>query len=297
MSWKRLGWIDVPISRPLWWVSHAGFPTVVSVLGDEVLLFVSSRDAAQRSSCAYLKVKLLEDGVEIIEVGRTPLLTPGASGCFDESGVNVTFAEEDSGVITVWYHGWFLRRGGGWVNSIGCASGTLEKGLRRSSEAPVFDRDSEDPTSIGYPCWFDFPTGRALFYCSYESYGVPPLGQPYSYRVKLASGPGLSRKGSVPPHLAGAQAQSRPSVVRYKGKYMMFLCVKSDKYKICCAESLDGVSWSWSERKWFLPPAGLDGEVEETAYPHVIEHRGRLVMFYNGDGHGATGVGVASWDD
>jgi hypothetical protein len=78
---------------------------------------------------------------------------------------------------------------------------------------------------------------------------------------------------------------------------MMFLCVKSDKYKICCAESLDGVSWSWSERKWFLPPAGLDGEVEETAYPHVIEHRGRLVMFYNGDGHGATGVGVASWDD
>ena len=274
MSWRRLGWIDIPTARPRWWVSHAGFPTVVSVHGDEVLLFVSSRDEAQRSSCAHLRIGLLENGVEVIETGREPLLTPGAAGCFDESGVNVTFAEEDSGVMTVWYHGWLLRRGGGWINSIGRASGTLEDGLRRGSEAPVFDRDSEDPTSIGYPCWFDFPSGRALFYCSYESYGVPSLGQPYSYRVKLASGPNLSRRGFLLPHFPGAQAQSRPSVVSYMGRYLMFLSVKGDKYSICCAESPDGESWSWSERDWFLPPAGSEGEVEETAYASVITHCG-----------------------
>ena len=297
MVWKRLGWIDVPAARPPWWVSHAGFPTVVSVHGDEVLLFVSSRDEAQRSSCAHLKVAILEDGVRTLDVGRLPVLTPGAAGCFDESGVNVTYAEENLGVITVWYHGWFLRRAGGWVNSIGRASGRLEDGLRRASQAPVFDRDCEDPTSIGYPYWFAFPTGRALFYCSYESYGVPPLGQPYSYRIKIASGSGMLRRGPVLPHLAGTQAQSRPSVVRHRGKYLMFLSVKGEKYSVACAESIDGESWSWSNQEWFLPPARKDGEVEETAYPCVIEHRGRLVMFYNGDGHGATGVGVAIWDD
>lgn len=297
MTWRRLGWIEPPAGRPSWWSSHAGFPTVVSVSGNEVLLFVASRDEAQKSSCALLRIALAPNEVSLVDSGRRPLLEPGESGCFDESGVNVTYATSSHDQISVWYHGWFLRREGGWTNSIGHATGSLEDGLQRRSTAPVFDRSSDDPTSLGYPFWFNFPSGQKLFYCSYEKYGVPPLGQPYSYRVKFANGPSLVRSGPILPHLNGCQAQSRPCVVKYRDRYRMFVSVKGQHYRIESAESKDGISWEWSGDEWSLWPSGKGGETLETAYAYVFEHDSRLAMFYNGDGHGATGVGVAIWDD
>lgn len=297
MVWKRLGWLEVPSNRPSWWTSHAGYPTVVSVSGNEALLFVASRDEAQRSSCAFLRIDLTPNEVHLVDFGRRPLLEPGESGCFDESGVNVTYASASQKQFSVWYHGWFLRRDGGWINSIGSATGSLERGLQRESKAPVFDRSPVDPTSLGYPFWFSFPSGQKLFYCSYERYGVPPLGQSYSYRVKFADGPDLSRGDPILPHLDGCQAQSRPSVVKYRDMYRMFIAVKGQHYRIHSAESRDGTSWKWSGDEWSLWPSGMAGETLETAYPYVLEHRRRLIMLYNGDGHGATGVGVAVWDD
>lgn len=297
MTWRRLGWVDVPANRPSWWTSHAGFPTVVSVLGDVVLLLVASRDGGQTSSCAYMRIDLAPNQVRLVDFSQKPLLEPGDSGCFDESGVNVTYASSSQNQISVWYHGWFLRRSGGWINSIGRADGSLERGLQRESKAPVFDRSSDDPTSLGYPFLFNFPSGSKLFYCSYENYGVPPLGQPYSYRVKFANGHDLARNSPILPHLDGCQAQSRPCVVRYRDRYRMFVSVKGQRYRIETAESADGITWAWSSDEWSLWPSGMGGETLETAYAYVFEHRGQLVMLYNGDGHGATGIGVAVWDD
>lgn len=297
MTWMRLGWIEVPRSRAAWWSSHVGFPTVASVSGDEVLLLVASRDEVQRSSCAYLRIELAPNSVRLVDFSKTPLLEPGDYGCFDESGVNVTFATSSQNQISVWYHGWFLRRNGGWVNSIGCATGNLAEGLTRESRAPIFDRSSEDPTSLGYPFWLVSPSGKKLFYSSYEDYGNPSLGQSYSYRVKFADGSNLLRVGPVLPHIDGCQAQSRPCVVRYRDGYLMFVSVKGDRYQIHAAESQDGSSWKWSRDEWSLRPSGLGGECSETAYAYVFWHRGRLIMFYNGDGHGETGIGVAIWND
>ena len=32
-----------------------------------------------------------------------------------------------------------------------------------------------------------------------------------------------------------------------------------------------------------------------TCYPCIVEHEGILFMFYNGNGFGNTGIGVAKW--
>ena len=77
----------------------------------------------------------------------------------------------------------------------------------------------------------------------------------------------------------------------------MFVSVKGQHYRIASAESADGITWAWSSDEWSLWPSGMGGETLETAYAYVFEHRGQLVMLYNGDGHGATGIGVAVWDD
>ena len=295
MPWVRCGWTPVPASRPSWWVSHAAFPTLISAADNKFDLLVSSRDELQKSSCSYLTVELQGPNLQITHVAKEPLLAPGQPGCFDESGVNVTHAQLSDGELTVWYHGWLLKRDGGWLNSIGCAKGTLQHGLKRISSAPAFDRGPEDPTSLGYPFWLDLPTGRTLLYCSYDVYGVPPLGQPYSYRVKAASGPSLIRTGPLLPHTGTLEAQSRPTVVYFSGRYRMFLSVKGPRYHICGAESHDGITWSWSSDEWSLYPSGSSGEVLEVAYSYVFEHEGQLLMFYNGDSHGETGLGLARW--
>jgi hypothetical protein len=31
------------------------------------------------------------------------------------------------------------------------------------------------------------------------------------------------------------------------------------------------------------------------AYPFVLKHKGQLYMFYNGNGFGKTGIGLAIW--
>ena len=297
MVWRRVGWVDVPDGRQGWWVSHMGFPTVVSAVDGEYLVLVASRDELQRSSCAYVKLKVLDDCVEVVEVSARPLLEPGSAGCFDESGVNVSFATESEGVITAWYHGWFLRMDGGWINSIGVAQGDLKNGLSRISPAPTFDRSASDPTSLGYPFWYRLPTGDTMFYCSYDIYGVPSLGQPYSYRVKSVSCSKLDRSLPLLPHVGEFQAQSRPCVVHHDGMYRMFLSVKGTAYHIRSAESIDGNSWKWSEDKWSFMPLGSGGEKNETAYSFVIPYLKGLIMFYNGDNHGETGFGVAVWND
>jgi len=295
MPWVRCGWTPVPVNRPSWWVSHAAFPTLISAADNKFDLLVSSRDGLQKSSCAHLTLELQGSNLRVNHVTKEPLLEPGRPGCFDEAGVNVTHAQLSDGELTVWYHGWVLKRDGGWLNSIGCARGTLQHGLKRISSAPVFDRGPEDPTSLGYPFWFNLSIGRTLFYCSYETYGVPSLGQPYSYRVKAATGEELMRSLSLLPHTGTLEARSRPTVVYFGGRYRMFLSVKGTHYHIRGAESCDGTNWSWSSDEWSLHPSGDSGEILEVAYSFVFEHQGQLFMFYNGDSHGETGIGLARW--
>jgi hypothetical protein len=293
--WKRIGWVDVPVRKPSWWASHLAFPTVLAVRGGEVQLVVSTRDQDQKSSAAILTLNVSTRDVIVDKFPDIAVLQPGDAGTFDEAGVNVTYAELVGERMVVWYHGWFLRFEKGWLNSIGVASGFKGEVLARHSPAPVFDRSAEDPTSLGYPYWVESSAGKVMYYCSYEQYGVPSANEEYSYRVKMASGRTMRRSGPLLPHLGRDQAQSRPCVVQHAGVYRMFLSVKGAKYRIRSAESSDGQNWSWADEKWGLNPLGLGRETDEVAYGVVAYVRNQLVMFYNGDGHGATGIGVAIW--
>lgn len=297
MVWRKIDWVALPRDRDMWWKSHAAFPTVTGTDGNQAVVLVSTRNRAQRSSCAFMSIILGDGDVTLIDYSRTPLLEPGDPGHFDCDGVNVTFASGPIDDVTVWYHGWMLLRDGGWINSIGTARGDLKSGFIRTSPSPVFDRSPDDPTSLGYPFWYRVAGHNCLFYCSYEQFGNPTRGDTYSYRVRLADESLQARGNSLLCHEEGMMAQSRPSVVEYHGDYLMFVAVKGSAYHIRCARSSDGLKWEWADSKWWLTPAGSENEINEVAYPYVFLHHDRLTMFYNGDSHGKTGFGVAVWDD
>jgi hypothetical protein len=86
---------------------------------------------------------------------------------------------------------------------------------------------------------------------------------------------------------------TRPMIVREPDGYRMWYCVRTvDKpYYIGYAESADGLQW---ERK----PAGIEASAtgwdsELICYAYVLKEDDRYLMFYNGNGYGATGTGLA----
>jgi hypothetical protein len=107
-----------------------------------------------------------------------------------------------------------------------------------------------------------------------------------------------NRKGlAIPFALRLAQAFSRPSVIKNdQGGYDMWFSYRSgsgEKYRIGYASSKDGVQWELK-----LQDAGIgvsdDGwDSEMVEYPFVLDHKGQRYMFYNGNGYGKTGFGLA----
>jgi hypothetical protein len=67
-------------------------------------------------------------------------------------------------------------------------------------------------------------------------------------------------------------------------------------YALCEASSADGLTWERGKpgENLAIAPAGNGWEKEMIGYPCVVEEGNRLIMFYNGAGGGATGIGMAT---
>jgi predicted GH43/DUF377 family glycosyl hydrolase len=92
---------------------------------------------------------------------------------------------------------------------------------------------------------------------------------------------------------ASENAFCRPCVVQHAGRYHMWYSFRGTKYRIGYAHSADGLNWRRADSDGGLLPAGDGWESEEVQYPWVFPHHGQLLMLYNGNGYGKTGVGLA----
>jgi hypothetical protein len=67
-------------------------------------------------------------------------------------------------------------------------------------------------------------------------------------------------------------------------------------YRIGYARSPDGVTWERDDAFGGLDVAPEGWDATMTAYPYVVRHADRLLMFYNGNGFGRSGIGYAEWE-
>lgn len=267
------------------------FPSVLRLGSRQILVVVSVRDEENRSSAAWLLVSIDDHKASIDAHSKAPLLEFGEFGSFDECGVNVTQIEGNTTDLIARYHGWQLRRDGGWWNAIGEARGSLENGLVRQSRAPTFDRSNDDPFGMAYPFRFQ----NVDYFCSYERYGDPSTSRNYSYVVKQREGLSSTQSVRLLEHFSGCEAQSRPYLLEHGGVLRMWLSVKGEKYRIRAAERNSKGIWVWSDDTWGMDPRGSGYDIDEVAYAAVFEDQGSLFMLFNGDGHGREGIGVARW--
>lgn len=295
MRWRKLGRVFCPDNETEWMRSHASNPTPEPLGNGVFRIYFSTRNASNRSSIGWLDFDIRRP-TEVARLCDAPVVSPGATGAFDDSGASMGCIVRIGEKRHLYYVGWNLGVTAPWRNSIGLAiSEGRDAPFARYSTGPILDRSTIDPYSLSYP--FVMPEGSIwrMWYGSNIEWGARADGM--RHVIKYAeSTDGLIWRctGEIAIALAqGEIAVARPWVVNTAGRSRMWYCYRGTTYRIGYAESRDGRSW---ERRDALAGLGVSEsgwDDQSVAYPSVFEHDGALYMLYNGNGYGRTGFGIA----
>jgi predicted GH43/DUF377 family glycosyl hydrolase len=289
--------------------SHAQVPTVL-LLPDRFRVLVASRPKPGLSLTGWVDLDR-HDPMRVLAVSPSPILDCGAPGTFDEHGVMPSSIVEADGVVRLYYSGW-CRLGGAapYHNTTGLAisedGGTT---FHRACPGPVLDRAPHEPFSATSP-WVLREGGMWHAFYSSGLDWIEVNGKPeHVYDLRHAtSGDGITwRRGGPPalPQRFREEAVTRPTILRETtGQWSMWYCHRGSHdfrgggsaYRIGFASSLDLVTWLREDSKAGIDVSEGSFDSRMVAYPCVVEADGRRLMFYNGDGFGEAGFGVAEWE-
>jgi len=319
VSWRRLGrifcaeghdWIPQSIDgahKANGRGNRTQVPTPL-LLEDRIRVYFSTRDTRGRSYPLFIDVDR-DDPTRVIQKHKTSLLSLGEPGTFDEDGVMPSFVLHHEDRIWMYYSGWNAKISTPYHNATGLAE-SRDGGVsfERVYEGPVMDRTPTEPQLAVTPtilkedgiwkCWYI----SGIRWVEVDGYREPVYG------VKYAT----SKDGVYwdrPPALCIPQqhpneAFSHPSVLHTKQGYEMWYCFRGcvdyraggeGSYRIGYAHSEDGLNWTRADHKAGMSVSEAAWEDKMVCYPFVLEVGERRFMFYNGNGFGAEGIGVAEW--
>ena len=303
-GWEQIGLVFTPDTGREWSRSHAQAPAAL-LMGDRIRVYYGTRNAENRSRTSFFEVDRA-DPTRLIYAHDQPVMDFGKPGTHDEDGVIGSQALMVGDEMWLYYGG--VSRGGHvpYRMSVGLAQ-SRDGGLtfQRAFEGPVIDRTPFEPYMTMAPnivvedgrwtMWYGSGTGWVEIDGKFE-----PTDQ-----VKLAhSDDGLNWRQTnhtCIPTLDPLEANTRPAVLTTADGYEMWFCYRNSRdyrdgkgsYRIGYAISNDGVAWTRRPDPKGLLPAGKGWNSHTMSYPSVIVADGRKIMFHNGDGFGASGVGCA----
>ncbi|NWF70884.1 MAG: hypothetical protein HXY40_17505 [Chloroflexi bacterium] len=302
MAWQKLGRIFDPADYTLPWLrSHAALPVVMPLAEDSVRIYFSGRDSQNRAHIGCFHFDLRTHTVQYL--APEPLVRPGEIGMFDDSGVTTSCIVQYGGRHYLYYSGWALGVTVPFYFFIGAAhssdgGATFEK----VSPAPIMGWHTLDPYLLGSPFILVEDTRWRMWYVSGVKWEQTDTELRHYYLIKYAeSRDGLQweRNGHICIPFASADeyAIARPFVLKEHGLYKMWYAYRGAAYRIGYAESPDGLHWTRKDGEVGIDvsPQGWDAEMVE--YPYIYDHDKRRYMFYNGNGYGKSGIGLAVWHE
>jgi len=287
--------------------SHCQLPVADHVSGSRYRVYFAGRDDLQRSHVSYIEIDLANPD-RVLDVSVGPVLEPGPIGCFDEHGVYPSSIVNVDHQKYMYFIGW--NRGYKqpmFYASIGLArSEDNGRTYRRVSRAPIMARSEYDPCLVTSPHVFADGDTLRMTYVSGTKWEETASGQLKSYyHIKYAeSRDGITwhRDGRVAIDFSSTSETNiaRSSVLKQAGIYRMwYSTIKSpaNSYRIGYAESSDCVTWTRYDDLVGIGVSASGFDSEMICYPHVIRHENKLYMFYNGNGFGREGIGLAVADN
>ncbi|NOT53471.1 MAG: hypothetical protein HOP18_02590 [Deltaproteobacteria bacterium] len=294
MTWRRLGLLFRPERQFDWMQSHAANPFAEQLDGDLYRMYFSCRDAHNRSSIGFVDCSLRTLTVQAL--CNHPVLSPGATGTFDDSGVSVGCIVQDGPVRYLYYMGWNLAVTVPWRNSIGLALSHDGGPFVKHTLAPILDRNRFDPYSLSYPWVRKEPSRWRMWYGSQFNWGTDTRVMEHVIK-HAASGDGIQWDPTdtvcLPVLTEESSAYARPCILMEQGVYKMWFSYRGKHYRLGYAESVDGIQWRRMDEKGGLEPSGTGWDSNAVAYAHVFDHDGQRYAVYCGNGYGRTGFGLA----
>jgi hypothetical protein len=298
IHWRKLGRIWETKPRFPWMLSHSANP-VAEVLGHgRIRVYFSCRDHQNVSSIAAIELNISHPQ-DILAVSEQPVLSPGATGTFDDSGASMGCLVKVGDKRYLYYLGWNLGVTVPWRNSIGLAiSEGPEKPFQRVSPAPVLDRTHVDPYSISYPyVLYHAEEGRwRMWYGSNLQWGAQQRDMAHCLKyAESRDGIRWEPTGEIIFPLQEPQeyAQSKPSVIQDGEGYRLWYSYRGDRYRIGYGESRDGRQWRRLDELSGIETSDEGWDSEMVCYPNVFHVEGQLYLLYNGNAYGKTGIGLA----
>lgn len=307
MRWEKLGRIFSVENHNEWMQTHSQVP-VVDIISDETLrIYFGTRDRHNRTRTTFIEVDA-KDPRRVTYIHNAPLLPLGEPGCFDDSGVMPTEILNYEGSKYLYYIGWNVGIPARYRLSIGLAI-SKDGGVtfQRFSQGPIMDRSPVDPIGIVSLCITIVEGIWRMWYASFTKWEeINGVMEPW-YKIKYAEsfdGINWKREGIIAIDFKSEREGgiAKPTVL-YDGKtYRMWFCYRgisdyrqniSQSYRIGYAESTDGINWVRKDEEVGIDvsPEGWDSEM--ICYPDVVETKWGTYMFYNGNGFGKSGIGVA----
>ncbi|HEY0329451.1 MAG TPA: glucosyl hydrolase [Rhodopseudomonas sp.] len=300
MAWRKLGLVYAPEGDAPWARSHALAPTPVLRDDGRLRIYLSSCDAQMVGSVGYVELDPASP-TRVLKVAHRPVLGPGAPGCFDDNGVNVTAMLRVGDEWWMYYFGYQLCQRVRYVLFAGLAISRDDgETFQRVSQVPILDRSDGERYVRSAPFVLRQGDGFRMWYVSGDEFidvggkQVPRYGLRY-----LESDNGLDwAKSGLPivsPQGVDEYGFGRPFVLATPSGYRMWYShrTRSQWYRIGYAESQDGVRWTRRDGDAGISTSETGFDSDIVCYASVIDTSAGRLMFYNGNDYGRTGFGVA----
>lgn len=309
MRWIKRGEVFRPSAESGWLSHHAQGPTVLS-RGAFLRIYFAGRPEHSITLPTFIDVSS-DDPRNILRVNRDPLLPLGGRGDFDEFGIIPTEVIEVGDEVWMYYTGWQRGVSVSYTLAIGLAiSRDGGQTFKKAYVGPIIDRTRDEPYMTMSP--FIVREG-ASWHCWYASgVGFLPCEGKYEpqYVIKYAvSSDGLEWKRSGAeclPRGFPEESTTRPTVVKIGEVYHMWFCYRGaddyrggrNSYRVGYASSTDLHRWERDDARAGITVSQEGWDSLIITYPYVVRVGDQYMMFYNGNGFGATGFGyaVAAWD-
>ncbi len=320
--WTKQGLIYKPDGSKPFSRTHAqvpfGFP-----MADSLRVYFATRDENSSSATSFVELDST-DLSRVTYIHDKPCLTKGAVGMFDETGAMPSWflpvrSDGSDDEIWLYYTGWNKSETASYRLGIGLAI-SRDGGLtfERRYTGPLLDRSIYDPVWVAQPCVMretaaDGSVRWRMWYLSCTKIEVINNHPEPFYDVKYAEstdGIHWERTGHV---CVGydefTDAIGRPTVYKEtdadtgRDRYKMYFSYRNAlnyrtdvarSYRIGYAESEDGLNWERRDARAGIERSAEGWDSQMMDYCHIVLHRDQWVMFYNGNGFGASGFGYAT---
>lgn len=302
MNWERLGPIFNANGQAIWMQSHAYLPTAYEIDADRIRVFLAFRDEHQVGRLGWIDVSS-SDPTHVIGFSERPALDVGRPGAFDDNGVTPLAVVRDGLRLRMYYAGWQLTPRARYLLFTGLAfSDDGGNSFVRYQETPVLDRSPDEfLVRTGAHVLRDAEEGLWKIWYAAGSAVIEAAGKqvPTYHMAYMESSDGLSWVGQstavLTPVGPDEYGFGRPHVRKVGGVYEMWHSVRSHSkgYRIGYATSTDGMNWQRRDNEGGLEHSTSGWDSEMTCFASLVENKHGMFMFYNGNGFGETGVGVA----